>query len=109
MTSPYLHKPRRTLDEAEADRARGHGAEAVSRLGDAGDGSPRLGYRSERGRPALGGPWYALGIGAILVGGALAGMIALSDPRVATDPSPDAVIEIAPAAGPTEGSATQTE
>lgn len=95
MSSPYLSKPRRSLDEARADRARGH-AHGPDVLDDMTGGRSR---HVSRLRVSRGGAWYGLGVGAILLGGVLVAMMAVSDPQIAGEPDPSAVIEISPAAG----------
>lgn len=90
MSSPYLSKPRRSLDEARADRARGHSHGPAISVTPARHRTPGL---------SRGGAWYGLGMGALLLGGVLVAMMAVSDTQIAEEPDPSIVIEISPAAG----------
>ncbi len=93
MTSPYLRKPRRELDDALKERGLDRVSIGMPDSSDRTDLSPQSSGMGESG-------WFVLGISALLVCGALIAALAMPDPRIATQTDVEKVYDVSPAAGP---------
>lgn len=93
MTSPYLRKPRRELDDALKERGLNRGSVGMA------DGAGGPGA-SPKGRGISESGWFVLGISALLICGALIAVFAMPDPYVTYPLEAERVNDIAPAAGP---------
>lgn len=97
MTSPYLQKPRRELDEV----VHGHAAPCPEK--DSSEIREQIDALKSWDFFA-GSEWYILCVSALVVGAVLAAALTLPDPEIAQymneEPSAEGIYDIAPAAGP---------
>lgn len=104
MTSPYLQKPRRELDDVV------HGQKPAVE----GEESPTVQENSESFRTFdffAGSEWYILCVSALVVCAVLAAALTIPDPEIAQfmmkEPDPEGFYDMAPAAGGPGGTAAE--
>ncbi len=92
MTSPYLDKPRRELEQALRDCGRSHDAVGGARI------AHHARYAGIRSMTR--GSWYIVYVATLLATGAIVATFGLPIAQLAQQPNPNGLSDIEPASGP---------